>query len=299
MFALPSLRALVAGGAEIAAVFTQPDRRAGRGRALRISPVKRQAQHSGLPLRQPEHLRDEGPQVAALKLDVLVVVAYGLLIPRAVLTAPRVGCINVHASLLPRWRGAAPIARAIEAGDAATGVTIMSMDAGLDTGPILAARREPIHAQDTAGSLHDRLAEFGAEALLAALPKWVAGTLTAAPQDERLATYAAKLTPGEARIQWSEAASVIARRVRAFNPWPVAHGYYRGGRIRVWGADPAGTARAPAGPGNVLSADRAGITVACGSGVLRITELQRDGGKRLGAGEFLNGYPITPGERFE
>jgi len=298
-FALPCLRALVAGGAEIAAVFTQPDRRAGRGRTLRISPVKRLAQEYGLPVRQPLSLRDQGPVVAALNLDVLVVVAYGLLIPPTVLTAPRFGCINVHASLLPRWRGAAPIVRALESGDAVTGVTIMSMDAGLDTGPILAVRREPIHAEDTAATLHDRLAGLGAAALLVSLPKWVAGTLAGTAQDARMVTYAAKVTPSEARIQWSDAAVVIERRVRAFNPWPVAHFYHRGNRIRVWRAGLIDAVSAGGVPGEVRAADRAGILVRCGPGALRITELQRDGGKRLGVGEFLNGYPITPGERFQ
>lgn len=298
-FALPTLRALARGGAEIVTVYTQPDRRAGRGRALKPGPVKRLAQDLQLPLRQPASLRAEGPGVAALELDVLVVVAYGLLIPPAVLAGPRHGCINVHASLLPRWRGAAPIARAIEAGDSATGVTIMRMDAGLDTGPILAVHRVPIEPEDTAGSLHDRLAEIGAAELVAALPAWVDGTLTPTPQDEALATYAPKLSAHEAHIQWADDADRIARQVRAFDPWPVAHSRHGGARIRVWRAAAEAADAEPDAVGTVQSADPSGIVVACGSGLLRITELQRDGGKRLAAGAFLNGYRIGPGDRFE
>ncbi len=296
---MPCLHALVAGDADVATVFTQPDRRSGRGRRMAVGAVKRVAGEYGIPVRQPATLRDAARTLSDLRPDVLVVVAYGLLIPPAVLAVPRFGCVNVHASLLPRWRGAAPIVRAIEAGDAVTGVTVMQMEAGLDTGPILAARREPIRDDDTAATLHDRLAQHGAEALVAVLARCRSGVLTGSPQDPRLATYAAKLTPGEARIAWGDPAVLIERRVRAFNPWPVAHFYHRGNRIRVWRAGVAPPRTAAAAPGEVLRVDRSGVLVSCGRAALRITELQRDGGKRLAVEEFLNGYPMRAGERCE
>ncbi len=292
-FAVVALEALLETGKhEICAVYTQPDRPAGRGRRLQASPVKRAALEHGLPVIQPVSLKgaEQQQQLRALQADLMVVVAYGLLLPGAVLHAPRLGCINIHASLLPRWRGAAPIQRAILAGDRETGVSIMQMDEGLDTGPVLHQLSTPIYPDDTAGILHDRLATLGAQALLDVLGLIVDGSCSALPQDEDKATYAAKLEKHEALLQWNAPAAELERRVRAFNPWPVARTSLRGENLRVWQAQtlPGSSGEAP---GTILQASRDGIDVATGEGVLRLLRLQSAGGKPLDAGAFLNGHP--------
>ncbi len=293
-FALPSLRALLDAGHAVRAVYTQPDRPAGRGKELRESPVKRFARERGLEIRTPATLKDPGEQagLAALKPDAMIVVAYGLLLPQAVLDIPRFGCINVHASLLPRWRGAAPIARAIEAGDSTTGVTIMQMAAGLDTGPMLRTVETPIAAEDTAQTLHDRLAELGASALVATLADIESGTASATPQDDALATYAKKLARDEARLDWSLPAEVLARKVRAFNPAPIAFTMLHGETLRVLAAHAAAGNGAP---GTVLRADADGIAVAAGRDALILETVQLQGRRPMAAREFLNGRPIPAG----
>jgi methionyl-tRNA formyltransferase len=297
-FAVPTLMALLDSTHTVVGVYTQPDRPAGRGRKLQASPIKQSALARGVPVYQPPSLKGPGEQSAlgALRPDVMVVVAYGLLLPRAVLDIPRYGCINVHASLLPRWRGAAPIQRAILKGDSTTGVTIMQMDAGLDTGAILATRPCPILADDTGGSLHDRLAGMGAEPLLEVLGELGTAGLSSSTQDGELACYAHKLDKAEARIDWTRDAPTIERMVRAFNPWPVAYTQVDDKVLRVWSA----VAR-PGGPGGrageVLHTGREGIDVATGAGTLRLTEVQLPGGRRLAAGELvkarsLDGYRL-------
>jgi len=288
-FAVPSLVA-AAQRNEVVAVYTQPDRPAGRGRALQASPVKREALKRGLPVLQPESLKTELSRDAlrALKPDVVVVVAYGLLLPQAILDIPRFGCWNVHASLLPRWRGAAPIQRAIEAGDLETGACLMQMEKGLDTGPVLLTQRLGIGVNETAGQLHDRLATLGAQVLADGLGLLRAGMRPVAqPQPAEGATYARKLEKTEARLDWTQPAAVLARKVRAFDPWPIAEGELAGEIVRLHGAI-AIDAVASAAPGSVLKADRDGIDVACGDGALRIRVLQRAGGKAITAADYLN-----------
>lgn len=301
-FAAVHLRALLEAGYPILAVYTQPDRRAGRGRQLAASPVKELALAHGLAVRQPQTLKAPETQAefAALAVDLLVVVAYGLILPSAVLDRPRLGCINVHASLLPRWRGAAPIQRAIAAGDAETGVAIMQMEAGLDTGPVLAEARCPIRPDDTAGSLQERLAGLGPALLLDVLARLAEGPLPAQPQDDGRATYAPKIDKAEAWIDWRDSAPAIDRKVRAFNPAPVAQARLQGATVRIW----AGSASAYSGtavPGTIVSTGREGILVACGTGAYRIHELQLEGRKRLTAAELLNssGDRFAPGAAFE
>jgi methionyl-tRNA formyltransferase len=292
-FAVPALLALLEGGHEVAAVYTQPPREAGRGQRPRPSPVQAAAAARGLAVRSPASLKPPEAQaaVAALRLDAAVVVAYGLLLPKPVLAAPRLGCLNIHASLLPRWRGAAPIQRALMAGDTETGVTIMQMDEGLDTGPMLLQEPVPIAADDDAGTLHDRLAALGARLILQALDERAAGTLQARPQPSAGATYAAKLTRDDERLDWRRPASELARQVRALSPRPGAWFAADGDRLKVLAADCiAGTSGVP--PGTVLD-DR--LTVACGDDALRLTRLQRGGKAPMPADDFLRGYRLPRG----
>lgn len=277
-FAVAALDALHAAGHEIAGVFTQPDRPAGRGRKLSPSPVAQRAAELGLPIYTPERFRDEAQaQLRALQVDALVVVAYGLILPAAALAIPPRGGLNIHASLLPRWRGAAPIQRAIEAGDTETGVTIMQMEAGLDTGPMWLYERCPIDPDTTAASLHDRLRDLGARLINEALAGIVSGRLSPQPQPAAGVTYAAKLSKEEARIDWTRPAAEIARRIRAFNPVPVAWTEVAGERLRLWNA--VAEAGAPGGvPGRVLACDRDGLHVSSGDGRVRITAWQWPGG---------------------
>ena len=290
-FAVPTLDALVNDGHDIACVYAQPARPAGRGQKPRPSPMEAWARDHGLDVRTPTNLKDPSDQQAFrdLNLDAAVVAAYGLILPRPVLDAPRLGCINVHASLLPRWRGAAPIQRAILEGDSETGVTIMQMEAGLDTGPILLVESTPIRPDDTGQSLHDRLAEIGAWLILRALDGLAAGTLTPTPQPSDGVTYAKKLERDEAKIDWTQPADRLERLVRAFNPWPGAFFDHGTERIKLWGATVV-DGRGP--PGTVLD-NR--LSVACGAGALRLTRLQRAGGKAMDAEAFLRGYPISEG----
>ena len=288
-FAVPCLRA-AARHQEVVAVYTQPDRPAGRGRGLMASPVKLEAIERGIPVFQPETLKDPAAQdqLRALQPDLMVVVAYGLILPRAVLAIPTHGCWNVHASLLPRWRGAAPIQRAIEAGDAETGVCLMQMEAGLDTGPVLLSEKTPISDTDTGGQLHDRLAGLGAQVLADGLGLLRAGlTPVAQPQPEAGVTYAHKLDKAQARLDWNEDAASLARRVRAFNPWPIAEATLAGERLRIHGAVALADNQGKA-PGTVLGASRDGIDIACGQGALRLRVIQREGGKAITAADYLN-----------
>ena len=288
-FAVPSLRA-AAQRNEVVAVYTQPDRPAGRGRGLQPSPVKREAIARGIPVLQPESLKSELSRDAlrALKPDLVVVVAYGLLLPQKILEIPAQGCWNVHASLLPRWRGAAPIQRAIEAGDSETGVCLMQMEKGLDTGPVLLSQRLAIGDNETGGQLHDRLAALGAQTLADGLGLLRAGMRPVAkPQPATGATYAHKLDKAEAKLDWSQPAEVLARKVRAFNPWPMAEAVLAGERVRIHGAVALPLAHRAA-PGSVLLAGREGIDIACGDGALRIRVLQREGGKAITAADYLN-----------
>jgi methionyl-tRNA formyltransferase len=288
-FAVPCLRACANLG-EVVAAYTQPDRPAGRGRGLQPSPVKLEAVLRGIPVHQPENFRSAASkaELRSLQPDVMVVVAYGLLLPQSVLDIPVHGCWNVHASLLPRWRGAAPIQRAIEAGDTRTGVCLMQMEKGLDTGPVLLAQAIDIGATETGGQLHDRLSELGARVLADAL-----GLLRATiqlpphPQTEDGATYARKLDKAEARLDWSQPARVLADKVRAFNPWPMAEAMLAGERVRIHGAVALEEAHGVQ-PGEMLRSGRDGIDIACGEGVLRIRVLQRDGGKAITAADYLN-----------
>jgi len=292
-FSVACLEACRASGAEVVAVYTQPDRPAGRGRKLTAGPVKQAALAAGIAVEQPDSLKSAEARdaLAAYRPDLLVVVAYGLILPRKVLEIPRLGCWNVHASLLPRWRGAAPIQRAILAGDAESGVDLMQMEAGLDTGPVLLERRTPIHPDDTGGSLHDRLSQLGAEVLVAGLAELSAGrALTPQPQPEAGVTYAHKLDKAEAKLDFQRAAVELERQVRAFDPWPVAEGEIAGETVRVWAAQALDTAHT-ATPGDVLAAGRDGFELACGTGALRITAVQRAGGKRISAADYLNARP--------
>lgn len=293
-FAVPSLEALLASEHELVAVYTQPDRPAGRGRSLRASPVKQTAQRAGVAVRQPLTLKGEQAvhELAACAPDLMVVVAYGLLLPESVLAVPVRGCVNVHASLLPRWRGAAPIQRALLAGDPQTGVTLMQMERGLDTGPMLAQASCPIAADDTAASLHDRLAVLGAELLAQNLEAILSGGLAGKAQDNAEACYAAKLEKAEAALDWNQPAAYLARQVRAFNPWPVAQTIYQSQTLRIWRAV-AVPAASTALPGTVVAAGRDGIDVACGTGVLRILEAQLPGRRPTPAGALANARPLA------
>jgi methionyl-tRNA formyltransferase len=303
-FAVPALRALAASRHTLVGVLTQPDRPAGRGRTLSPGPVKTLALELGLPVTQPERLASAEARapLAHWASDLLIVVAYGLLLPRAVLELPRRGCLNIHASLLPRWRGAAPIQRAILAGDAETGVTIMRMDEGLDTGPMLAQRRVPIDSVIDAARLQVLLAHQGAQLLLETLDALEAGVARCDPQPTEGATYALKIDKSEARIDWRLGAQAIVRRVRAFNPWPVAETLWRGQRLRIWqargGRSLAERRPAPgAVAGDVLDATADGIEVLCGDGTVTIAQLQLEGRRALPAAEFIRGQALS-GARF-
>jgi methionyl-tRNA formyltransferase len=292
-FAVPCLEACLASGATVLAAYTQPDRPAGRGRKLSASPVKQAALAAGIAVEQPESLKSEQARttLAAYQPDLLVVVAYGLILPRKVLAIPRLGCWNVHASLLPRWRGAAPIQRAISAGDEESGVCLMQMEAGLDTGPVLLQSRTPIHREDTGGSLHDRLSALGAQLLCEELRRVMAGDMPAATaQAEDGVTYAHKLDKAEAKLDFNRPAIELERQVRAFDPWPVAEGMLAGESLRIWAAVAVAIDH-DAAPGSVLGAGREGIDVACGEGALRITVVQRAGGRRIEARDYLNARP--------
>ncbi|HYP67409.1 MAG TPA: methionyl-tRNA formyltransferase [Thiobacillaceae bacterium] len=292
-FARRALSALVRAGHTIPLVLTQPDRPAGRGMKLALSPVKREAEALAIPVWQPGGLRDpatRGP-IREARPDVMVVAAYGLILPQAVLDIPRLGCLNIHASLLPRWRGAAPIQRAIEAGDKQTGISIMRMEAGLDTGPVLLTSSTPILETDTAGSLHDRLAEAGAQAIVEALDRLDA--LIPLGQPAEGMTYADKVSKEDAQLKWSHPAEVLARKVRAFNPAPGAWTFLNGEGLKIWRAAPIA---ANGEPGAVLEAKPEGLIVACGSGALQITELQKAGSRPMSAAAFLAGNPISPSQ---
>ena len=294
-FAARALEALVAAGHQVVLVLTQPDRPAGRGMGLQASAVKKVALAQGIPVFQPGRLKDpathEPIRAACVEhgAELMVVAAYGLILPQAVLDLPRRGCINIHASLLPRWRGAAPIHRAIEAGDAQTGITLMKMEAGLDTGPMLLAEAVDIDAQDTTGSLHDRLARLGGKLVVEALARF--DRLVPVPQPEVGVTYAAKIDKAEARLDWNQPAAVLARKLRAFNPFPGAVMALAGEPVKIW----CGEVVAVSGrPGQVLAADATGIVVACGEAALRITELQKPGGRRVTSADFLHGSALRP-----
>lgn len=288
-FAVPSLRA-AAQRAEVVAVYTQPDRPAGRGRALMPSPVKKEALLRGIPVFQPENLKSQTTvdALTALKPDLMIVVAYGLILPKRILAIPGGGCWNVHASMLPRWRGAAPIQRAIEAGDTQTGVCLMQMEAGLDTGPVLLSNSTEIGPNETGGELHDRLAELGARTLSDALALTsMTMRLQPVPQPDEGVTYAHKLDKAEARLDWHASAQTLANKVRAFNPWPMAEGMLAGERVRIHSAIAVPLTRAMA-PGQIVQADRNGIDIACADGALRIRTLQREGGRMITAADFIN-----------
>ena len=306
-FAAVALAQILAAGHTVPLVLTQPDRPAGRGMKLQASAVKQLALQHHIPVAQPLSLRLDGKYpddaaaaqaaIAQAKADVMVVAAYGLILPQWTLDAPRLGCLNIHASLLPRWRGAAPIHRAIEAGDAQTGVVIMQMEAGLDTGDMLLSDVLNIASDDTTASLHDRLAEMGGALVVRALADAQRGQLQPVKQQEAGITYAHKIEKTEAAVDWQQPATVIGRRVRAFNPFPAAAAQLGTDVIKLWRASVENTAHDQA-PGTVLSADAQGVRVACGEGVLCVTELQRAGGKRLNAADFLHGFPLTVGQCF-
>ena len=302
-FSVPGLQALIdaqtATDIKVTAVYTQPDRPAGRGKKLQSSPVKQAAEAFDIPVYQPARLDQQAIQdLKAQQPDLMVVIAYGLLLPQAVLDIPTLGCVNVHASLLPRWRGAAPIQRAIQAGDDKTGVCLMQMEKGLDTGPVLARAETEIREDDTGGSLHDRLASMGGELLSQKLVDLLAQKLQPEVQVDSLACYAHKLSKSEARIDWTTAASQIDRMVRAFNPWPGSDTTLHDMVIRVHAAQLI-EGNENTDPGTIIEATKSGIDVLTGKGLLRITHLQKKGGKVLACRDFLNGTPVKPGDQFD
>ena len=299
VFAATALDALLNAGHEIILVLTQPDRPAGRGMKTAASAVKLFAQQQDLALLQPLTLKSAEiqTQLLALAADVMIVAAYGLILPETVLKIPRLGCLNIHASLLPRWRGAAPIQRAILAGDHETGITIMQMDAGLDTGAILLKRSIAITPDDTTQSLHDKLGLLGAQSVVEALVLLQQGKLVSTVQDETLACYAAKIKKTEAEIDWQQSAEQIDRVVRTFNPNPGAYTYFRDIILKIWQAKVV-AGRAAGKPGEIISVDREGITVACGSNMLQVEIVQKPGGKKLSSTDFLTGNNLQPGENF-
>jgi methionyl-tRNA formyltransferase len=297
-FAARSLEALCSSSHRVIGVLSQPDRPAGRGLKPAARPVKRLAAARGIEVDQPENLKDKNvhEELKRRQPDVIVVAAYGLILPQAVLEIPRYGAVNVHASLLPRWRGAAPVQRALLAGDRETGITIMQMDAGLDTGPILLRESVPIMADDTAGSLSDRLAELGGRLVVQTLYELEAGQLSPIPQGTEGVTYARKLDRRESSVDWRESALAVCRRVRALNPSPGATARLRNVDVKIWQCT---NTPAQGAPGEVLRAGASGLLVACGEGALSVTELQRSGGKRLTVADFLRGFQISTGDLFE
>lgn len=301
-FAAIHAEALVDSEHQLLSIYTQPDRRAGRGRQLQTSPVKQVAEEAGIPVYQPDTLKDKEVQteLAAQSADVLVVVAYGLILPPDVLTIPRFGCLNVHASLLPRWRGAAPIQRAIEAGDETSGITIMQMDAGLDTGDTLAIAACPVEPRASATDLHDQLALMGPELLLSVLDNLETCRASAQPQDDTQANYAHKLHKQEAEIDWCRDAATLDRQIRAFNPAPVCYAILDGKRIRIWSARPAAAEASDIAPGTIVKADQQGITVRCAKGDLVLQTLQLEGGRQVPAAELLRAHNdrFSVGKRF-
>lgn len=298
-FAARALQALIDSGQEVALVLTRPDRPSGRGMKTVASPVKLLAQQRKLTLSQPDTLKkpELSAQLDAIGADIMIVAAYGLLLPSPVLNIPRLGCLNIHASLLPRWRGAAPVQRAILAGDRETGITIMQMDRGLDTGAILLQRSLPIAQDDTAQTLHDKLASLGALCIVEALTYLERGTLAGTPQNGIEATYAPKLERDEAEIDWQWGAQDISRAVRAFNPRPGAHSRIAGSEIKIWRASVAVDTNGE--PGEIVAITKNGILVACGEGGLVLEVVQEAGGRKMTAADFLSGHPLRPGDRFE
>lgn len=299
VFAATALDALIQQHHDIVLVLTQPDRPAGRGMKVTASAVKLSAQTHGLKLLQPQSLKDNAihEQLRETNADLMIVAAYGLILPESVLTLPRLGCLNIHASLLPRWRGAAPIQRAILAGDHETGITIMQMDAGLDTGPMLLKESIAIAHNDTAQTLHDKLSQLGAHAIIKALTLMQQNRLIPTTQDEALACYAAKISKNEALIDWNKTAAQIDRTIRAYNPAPGAYTTFRGYAIKIWQASII--TRGADQPGKIIAIEREGIIVACGTGLIRLEMIQKSGGKRLSAAEFLAGFKLHPGDSFD
>ncbi|MDO8826763.1 methionyl-tRNA formyltransferase [Methylophaga sp.] len=299
-FAATTLAALLTTDHEICAVYSQPDRPAGRGRKLTASPVKQLALQHQIPVEQPLNFKAETDRatLASYQADLMIVVAYGLLLPQSVLDTPRLGCINVHASLLPRWRGAAPIQRAILAGDVKTGVCIMQMDAGLDTGPVLQRAEIPIEASDTGEQLHDKLATLGADTLLKTLENFEHLQALASPQNDAESCYAAKLHKAEANIDWSQPAEQIDRQIRAFNSWPVAQTPWQDKMLRIWNAAVIAPPHQNAAPGTIIQVDRHGIDIATGNGAIRVLTLQAPGKKAMPVTDFLNAHPLKAGDHF-
>ncbi len=298
-FAVPTLQALLNSGHRVQAVYTQPDRPSVRGRSLHLNPVKQLALERGLTLYQPLNLKTSAASLRVLKPDVMVVVAYGLLLPADILAIPGYGCINVHASLLPRWRGAAPVARAIEAGDLTTGISIMRMEQGLDTGPVFTQAEIPIAAQDTTQTLQEKLAALGAQVLLETLEKLAHGSIAPRAQEQSRACYARKLTKEEARIDWRQPALILERKIRAFDPWPVAQTRLKDKSLRLWRSRVESEVNMNgAAPGTILSADTGGIRVATGEGALVLLQLQVEGGRVMDAAAFINGHRLRAGDRF-
>ncbi len=300
-FSVPCLAALLDQNIDVIGVYTQPDRIAGRGKKIQQSAVKRRALEAGIEVFQPENFKtaEARQSLEALEPDLMIVVAYGLILPQSVLDIPRLGCINIHASLLPRWRGAAPIQRAIEAGDTQTGVCLMQMEKGLDTGPVLARTQHTISADETGGQLHDALSAIGASLLSENLSALLAGQLTAIKQADSGLSYAHKLDKAETRVDWQQSAGQIANKIRAFNPWPVVSTQIDGQVLRLHQASPIEQATQPEPkPGTVIAVNSNGIDIQTGNGCLRIQQLQKPGGKILQARDFLNGFKLAVGQRF-
>ena len=298
-FAALTLTALINANHDVVGVYTQPDRKTGRGQKLTPPPVKVIAQENNIPVKQPISFKNEKDyeELKSMNADLMIVVAYGMLLPQRVLDLPRLACLNIHASLLPRWRGAAPIQRAIEAGDSETGVCIMQMEAGLDTGPVLSEKRIPILANDTAASLHDKLAELGSLAILETLENLEHQLKNAITQNHELACYAHKMIKSEATIDWTKTAIDIQRKIRAFNPWPICQSFHSGQRYRIWYAEVLQQSHNQA-PGTIIKLDKTGIQVACAEHVLNILTIQREGSKPLAIHDFINSTRLAQGQLF-